>query len=249
METCLTRFGRRVHKLTQMLQDPKLFRLHRLGVGPETYTRYNRPWFHRLDIQTIFDVGANSGQFSRMMAAVRPNAKIHAMEPLPDCYEKLAGLAREGLQVTAHRTAVGARTGMIEMHRNVYPDSSSIRVMKDIHREQFPFTAGIDQALQAPITTLDEIGSRTSIVDNVFVKVDVQGYEDEVLRGGREIVSRAKAVVLEVSFVPLYEHAPTFDEIYSTMKSYGHTFAGCLDQLVGPLDGAILQGDALFLRA
>jgi hypothetical protein len=81
-----------------------------------------------------------------------------------------------------------------------------------------------------------------------MVKIDVQGFEDDVIAGGPAVLSRAAVVIVEVSFAALYSGPPSFDFIYSKMRKLGFSFAGSVDQLIGPIDGAILQADALFVR-
>ncbi len=96
--------------------------------------------------------------------------------------------------------------------------------------------------------TLDSLAADLELEDRLYVKLDVQGFENEVIAGGRATLERAYMVAMEVSFAPLYEGVPVFHELYETMRGLGFEFRGMLGQLIGPLDGAILQGDALFVR-
>jgi hypothetical protein len=80
------------------------------------------------------------------------------------------------------------------------------------------------------------------------VKIDVQGYEDRVIAGGDAVISRSKAMIVEVSFQELYEGQPLFDDIYQRLKQKGFAYMGNLYQLLNPADAAVLQADALFVR-
>lgn len=249
MSPVLSTFGRRFHKLTQLLEQPGLVRLHRLGVGPDSYNRFRKAWFTELGIGTVLDIGANTGQFAQLVHAVLPEANVYSFEPLPDCYQELvrrtAGLER----VRAFNVGLGGREDTLTFYRNRYADSSSFRPMTELHKRQFPFTDGADVPLSVPVRTLDSFRDEIEIRGSLMAKVDVQGFEDEVIAGGRELLSQAKLVIMEVSFAPLYEGVPTFDSLYATMKGMGFEFRGFVDQLVGPVDGAVLQGDAMFLKS
>jgi len=242
-------FGRRVYKLTRMLEDPVLWQLRRYGVGPEVYQAFNRPWFKDAGIDTVIDIGANTGQFTQLVHAVLPQARIYAFEPLPDCFATLVRQAAHIRTFKGFNVGLGSTEGTLTFHRNPYADSSSFRPMTDLHRSQFPFTAGQEALLPVPVRTLDSFGPELDLAARLFVKIDVQGYEDEVLAGGEEVVSRAYMVSVEVSFAPLYECVPTFDDIYKRLTRLGFAYRGNLGQLVGPLDGAVLQADAFFVRA
>jgi hypothetical protein len=85
--------------------------------------------------------------------------------------------------------------------------------------------------------------------DPLLLKLDVQGFEDKVIIGGEDVVARAKIIIIEVSFLPLYEGAPLFDDIYQILKTRGFTYNGNFDQLLSPEDGRPLQADAIFSRA
>jgi FkbM family methyltransferase len=244
----LTTLGRRIYKLTTMMEQPRLWQLHRAGVRTESLLYFDRQWFKRLAIETVLDIGANTGQFARMVRAVLPNAFIYSFEPLPDCFEKLNAIMAHDGRFRAFNVGLARESGELTFHRNPYSDSSSFRAMTNLHREQFSFTAGPHEELKVPVRSLDSFADEIRTVDNMLVKIDVQGFEDEVIGGGRQILSKASAVIIEVSFAPLYENHPSFHSLYEQMRELGFEFNGTIDQLIGPLDGSILQCDALFLR-
>lgn len=248
-EGSLSRFGRRLHKLIQLVENPKLVSLYRRGVGPESYARYNRPWFKEAGITTVIDIGANVGQFAVLVHSLLPGATIYAFEPLPDCYQQLARKIREmGNGSIAFNVALGRENSRLVFHRNPYSDSSSFRSMMDIHRKQFPFTAGPDEDLDVPVRRLDSYASELDLRPNVLLKIDVQGFEDEVLAGAEQVLRLTHLVQVEVSMIPLYEDSPSFTDVLLWLERRGFSFRGFVGQLTGPLDGEILQGDALFKR-
>ncbi|NJO65558.1 MAG: FkbM family methyltransferase [Richelia sp. RM2_1_2] len=78
--------------------------------------------------------------------------------------------------------------------------------------------------------------------------MDTQGYEDKVLSGGEKIIKSANVIIIETSFVKLYENQPLFNDIYSKLIEWGFSYAGSLEQLVSPHTGKILQADSLFIK-
>lgn len=82
----------------------------------------------------------------------------------------------------------------------------------------------------------------------MLVKIDVQGYEDRVIRGGQRVISRAKVLIVETSFQTLYDGQPLFEDIYDTLLKMGFRYIGALWQLRSPLNGSILQADSIFVK-
>jgi methyltransferase FkbM-like protein len=133
------------------------------------------------------------------------------------------------------------------MRRNEFAPSSSLLPMTEAHKKAFPFTVQ-ESCETVEVRRLDEIAGDLWLQDNILVKIDVQGYEDKVILGGERLIARAKLIVVEVSFQTLYEGQPLFDEIYRALTSKGFAYSGNLHQLKSPLDGSVLQADAIFLR-
>lgn len=116
--------------------------------------------------------------------------------------------------------------------------------MEELHRNELPHTANTRE-VSIQVRRLDDL--EMDIVGPLFVKIDVQGFELEVLRGGIESIRNASAVVVEVSAMPLYAGAPTFDDIYGFLTvECGFVYRGNVDQWLSNQDGKILQMDCLF---
>ena len=82
----------------------------------------------------------------------------------------------------------------------------------------------------------------------VFLKIDVQGAEDSVLRGAEKTLAQVDFIEIEVSYQPLYSGQVLFEGIQRMLSDYHFRFSGNLDSMLSPLDGSILQSDALFIR-
>ena len=76
--------------------------------------------------------------------------------------------------------------------------------MSELHKNEFPFTAG-HTSTQAEIRALDAVSDELHVLPEVLVKIDVQGYEDKVIAGGRGLIARAAVVIVEVNLELLFE--------------------------------------------
>jgi hypothetical protein len=76
----------------------------------------------------------------------------------------------------------------------------------------------------------------------------VQGFELEAIEGARTILEDAKIVILEMSFLKIYENLPLFHDVYEKMYNLGFRFRGSLAQMLHPQTGEIVQTDAIFVK-
>ena len=81
----------------------------------------------------------------------------------------------------------------------------------------------------------------------ILIKLDVQGYEDRVIKGGKKILKKAKALILEVNLDSLYQQQATFNEIIQMLDDLGYSYGGNFDQAYDN-DGHVIYFDAVFLN-
>jgi len=217
------------------------------GIEAKRMPKNRFGWLRNLNINTVIDIGANTGQFARLIHHLVPQSDIYSFEPLASCFEELQREMGRVKQFRALKYALGEEDGEVDMHRSEFSPSSSLLTMKQLHAKLFPYTAKT-WVERVPMRTLDGVATDLQFRDNVLVKIDVQGYEDRVIRGGGRTVSRAKALIVETSFQPLYASQVLFDGIYSMLKELGFSYTGSIDQLHSPLDGSVLQCDAVFVK-
>jgi len=204
-------------------------------------------WLRKMEIKTILDIGANSGQFAKRIHEIFPEAKLYSFEPIRDCYEDLVNNFEGVQQFHAFNLALGNETGEVEMHRSEYSPSSSLRPMAELHKTSFPFTKNeISETIK--VVKLDNVASQIEIKTPLLIKIDVQGFEDKVIEGGRETFSKADIVITELSVEELYEGQKLFDGIYNMLKGLGFKYRGNYEQLHHPDDGRVLQMDGIFIR-
>jgi FkbM family methyltransferase len=206
-----------------MARHPEAIALKRRGIDYEHYRNLRRRWLLDAGIRTVLDIGANTGQFARLAHEVLPGAAVYSFEPLPDCFEALKSALPAGSDFHPINCALGAAEGTLEFRRALHTPSSSFLPMTDLHKEAFPESgAGQEQrTVSVAVRTLDAVAAELPLRENILVKIDVQGYEANVLAGGAETVRRAVAVIMETSFRKLYEGQALFDDIYRMMRALG----------------------------
>lgn len=206
-----------------------------------------RDWMKGAGIRTVLDVGANSGQFASAVRCVLPAAQIYSFEPIPEVHRQLEKrLGRFG-RFQSFCVALGNTSGESTFWQCDFSKSSSLLPMSETHREAFPWTSH-SSPKNVRIETLDNHLGLMTLTPTVLLKLDVQGYELGVLEGARELLKKTHYVQVETSFAPLYEGQASFSEVYRLMNEAGFDYAGSTGQMVSPLDGNVMQEDALFRR-
>lgn len=223
--------------------------------GMDIVRRKNNPSLTLLGLRdlpfnTIIDVGANTGQFARKISIFFPNARLYCFEPLPEPFDALTSWARtEKGRVTTFNLAIGEDESDVEMflHEDHTP-SSSLLATTELTNRHFPFTKSQKQILVRQ-TTLDTALAhvQSELSPNILIKLDVQGYEDRVIAGGRQIFEMATACILEVSLDSLYEGQAGFRELLALLDSLDFRYRGNLDQTYCE-DGHCIFLDAVFVK-
>ena len=205
-------------------------------------------WLKGMNIRTVLDIGANTGQFASQFHRLLPDARLYSFEPLEDCYNALLKRMGRVSKFQAFNFALGDKNGQAQICRNDYTPSSSLLSMDELHKRAFPFTEHATTQ-EIEIRRLDDILDELDIVENVLVKIDVQGTEDKVIMGGEQLLSRASVLIVETSFKPLYKDQPLFDGIYDLLRERGFEYAGSEHTIRNPNDGSILQCDSVFCKS
>jgi len=204
-------------------------------------------YFKTFNFQTILDIGANVGQFAKEIRGRIPNTQIYSFEPIKECFEKLEQNMKSDSNFRAYNFALGDKSEDVEMHKSAYSPSSSILKMSETHKNLFPHTKE-HTTEKIKIKRLDDIAKDLNLEKEIMIKADVQGFEDKVIAGGIETFKKAKAVLIENSFVKLYDGQPLFDDIYMKLKSLGFEYKGSLQKKVDRYTGKIISEDSLFIR-
>jgi len=198
--------------------------------------------------KTVLDIGASNGDFLRRVRPVLPEAVIHCFEPLPELFAHLQKRVSRDPRARAWNLAIGDADRAVVMHKNDGIFMSSILPMTEAALRAFPDAAHWT-AQDVTLSTLDKWAESQKLRPPILIKVDVQGYEGHVIRGGRVTIKQAEVLLLEVSFVELYEGQWLFDQLYDAVRELGFRLVGMAYPLCDRKSGRALQTDALFARS
>ncbi len=198
-------------------------------------------------INLVLDVGANTGQFAAELRDSGYREKIVSFEPLQRAHEQLCRqAAADPNWEVADRTAVGDVTGSIQMHVSQNSVSSSILEMLPSHLQAEPRSSYIGTE-SVPMGRLDDLSTHDP-ADRVLLKIDVQGYEKQVLDGAPRRLKTCRAVISEMSLVPLYEGQVLASELWDILAVHGFEPWSIEPGFRDPGTGRMLQVDGIFVR-
>lgn len=197
--------------------------------------------------KTVLDIGASHGQFARDALRAFPGVNIYSFEPIPECYQELVALSESVPTLHPMNLALGDQDGDQDLWLSGFRDSSSLHEMLPAHVEAWPHTA-IEKKITVKVARLDGVAASLALDRPVFAKIDVQGHELAVIRGGRSTLSLCERVMLECNFAQLYEGQPSFNQLYDELRSLGFFFDGFISPLRHPDTLELLSADAVFYK-
>ncbi|MEV6290590.1 FkbM family methyltransferase [Streptomyces sp. NPDC051896] len=204
----------------------------------------------RSGIDVVLDVGANCGQYGEMLRRFGYRGRIVSFEPVKAPLRILSRRVAADPLWTVFPHALGDVRAPISI--NVAGNgaaSSSLLPMLPRHVEACPQSRYVERQ-ESEQHRLDALWERVAAPgDRVFLKVDVQGYEETVLRGAGDRMHDCAGLQMEVSCVPLYEGGLLLGKALDLAeRHYGLTLVALVPGFTDPRTGQMLQCDAVFLR-
>lgn len=186
----------------------------------------------------VIDVGAFKGAWTRVCKNVFPESHVLMVEPQALRLDDLRKVAEQlgDVELVAALVGESKREGV-----TFHESGSASSVLTEAENVCTTSTA-------LSMTTLDEITEGTKFSQPDFLKLDVQGYELNVLKGAQKTLSTAEAVLMEVNLLPIYVDAPLLHDVTAFMAERDFRLYDICSFFRRPLDGALWQLDAVFLR-
>lgn len=218
----------------------------RSGFGPGTAARplaVTRLFYEDLRArgfmpEFIVDVGANRGEWTDLTLGVWPEARFLLLEPQPEFAARLDRLVSTHANIEWMPVAAGPED--TELTLTLWPDLNGSS-LTPTPAEQ---AAENKATRQVPVRRLQDVV--VAIPD--LVKLDIQGFELEALKGAEQFFGTTELFVLEVSLYPFYERTPIVSEVVAFMHEHGYELYDVADYIRRASDGALAQMDLAFAR-
>lgn len=209
-----------------------------------------RAVFETLKINCVIDVGANVGAYGAMLRKNGYQGRIVSLEPVSEVYQTLNETAAHDKSWLTMNVACGRRneTGTINVfdasvHSSLLPPSENMRVNIE--------STYIERTEDVIIRRLDSLFEECveGIADaRVFLKIDTQGFDLEVVEGAGECMERISGVQSELSIIPLYEGMPDYMQALSRYRQLGFEPTGFFHILHSATSHHLIEFDAVLTR-
>jgi FkbM family methyltransferase len=202
----------------------------------------------QLGISVVFDVGAHVGEYATRLRNIGYRRRIVSFEPQTAAFLVLAEKGARDPQWEPVRLALGDRVG--EQDLNISANSWSSSFLP-VELEMLEIETGLAQTKveTVPVTTLDQVHHRfVGPTDGIFLKIDAQGYEPNILLGADAFLARCRAVQLEMALFPSYHQQKNLVEVIKFMENKGFKLVH-LERGFGDVrTGFLIEAEGVFVR-
>lgn len=205
----------------------------------------------RLGIDFVLDVGANLGEYSAGLRRSGYKGRIWSYEPLHEAFGLLEKAAASDDLWRAINRGCGSTAGSAIINVAKNSESSSLLPMLAAHVASGPESEYIAKETISVCTLDESVIPSLDPSDNLWLKIDAQGYEAEVLKGATRLMPRVAALEVELSLVPLYQGQLLIGDMITMLYRMGFRMVGVTPKPVfcEPETGYSLQIDGTFVKA
>lgn len=204
---------------------------------------------NNLKVGYVIDVGAYQGQFANRIRREGYKGKIYSFEPLLNAHKYLQRAAARDDNWEVHRpVALGSSAGNSMLNISANPTSSSIAEMLSTHLIAAPYSFKTGEQ-EVQVITLDSLINKWKLIKTpIFLKIDTQGYEYEILLGGAETISLVIAVQIELSIIELYQGQKIYSYFIEFFEKNNFILYDIMPGFSNKKTGQLLQFDAIFVK-
>ncbi|HEC60991.1 MAG TPA: FkbM family methyltransferase [bacterium] len=176
-------------------------------------------------IKTVLDIGANVGESIQRFRGIWPEAKIYSFEPRPIAFEQLSLVAAQDGNCEVFNLALGEENTdtRIQEYEKAWGGSSFL-AGTELLRESRPQWAKDWHWVDVKMSRLDDL--KLDLESEIFIKVDVQSYQDFVMRGGMQTFSKARACLVEIYYEECYDGGGTVSSAQQLLNRIGFRMTG-----------------------
>jgi len=233
----------RIRKFFAIIFDPFLFSalLRGTAAGVE-----HKVILESMNCDCIVDVGANRGQFALIARKVFPHTAIYSFEPLEEASCVFQKTFADDANAHLYPYAIGRENTSATLHVTRVDDSSSMLPVTETLSAIFPAVTE-KETRQVKILPLSQALADVSIPPASLLKIDVQGFELDVLWGCEDLLGKFSHLYIECSFIELYKGQALAHQIIGWLQNKGFILTGVYNMYYEK-NGRAVQGDFLFSR-
>jgi len=199
-------------------------------------------------INKILDVGASVGLYGETLRKLNFEGKILSFEPLSHSYSNLIKNSKNDKNWEVYNYALGDKNSEVFINIAKNSDSSSILEMLPRHVKGAPDSKYVGKE-KIKLVTLDSIFDKIyKKDDNIYMKIDTQGFEKKVLDGSENSLKYIKAIQIEMSLKPLYKGSILYLDMIEYMKQNNFELISLENGFSDYKTGELLQIDGIFFR-
>jgi len=179
----------------------------------------------------FLDVGALYGVFSMAFLTRNPDARVISFEPSTHCRS-----------IIERHIKINKLNGWHPEFMALGHETKNVSMMEEWHHFVVHGASGASKSMEVPMTKLDDYVKYNSIIPDI-IKIDVEGYEQNVLLGASEVIEKFKPVIfLELHGEWILRHGYSHKDVVSFLTSRGYKFYN----LDGSLTCDLLAETAIF---
>jgi FkbM family methyltransferase len=178
--------------------------------------------FAALGVDCVLDVGAFHGTYGRMLRDLGYRGRMVSFEPASENFKVLAHEAAGDHRWDVQQVAMGSSPATLDLLLTGSPGCNSLLPANDFARRELPRMFELRGREQVEVITIDSVYDDLVRGTNaVFVKIDTQGFDLEVLRGAARSLERIAALQIELALQTTYEQQPAYLDVLSELKRNG----------------------------
>jgi len=215
-------------------------------VSHPTYRRFKLLSHHQIDL--IFDIGANIGQYAQEVRKSGFAGKIISFEPVRSAYTELYKKSAKDSLWEAINIGIGNFDGQARINIAKESHSSSLLNILPASLSNCP-SASIIGTEDITVNKIDSIiKNYWQLSNKLYIKIDTQGYEYNVIEGASFSLNKIFGLEVELSFITLYEGEILFNEMLQLLMDKGFKLMSINPGLCNYSTGQLLQADCIFYR-
>lgn len=207
----------------------------------------------QMHIATVFDVGANAGQFALTLRELGYNGKIYSIEPLSSAYDSLLiNSKNDNFWVIYPRCALSDVSGIGQIQISQNSVSSSLSQILSNHLSLAPESQVVANESVATYT-LDHVFSQLNTSEvpldcELMLKIDAQGYEFNILNGAAHSLQHFMVLMIEMSTEKMYQDEKKMTFLCEWLTDRGFDLWSLYPAFADKTTGRVFQYDGIFVN-